>query len=262
MSWRLNRVQMYMLSGVCVAIILVFAGLYYLFISPLKSTIETKKTEVETQQTVLDSISSKFNHLNGTVYQSTMELQKKLPVKPLGDQLILDFEKAEVVSNSLILKMEVKDEELAGEEEIQSTQTEEEAADTSSSDSTEGAAESDGDPNTEAEQTAAPLPLPQGVKRLAVKVTVEAFTYDQIQTFIETIESSKRILKVDSIEFVGTEEIISIEQSTEPLVYTLGISAFYSPDLIDLENHLPDIETPAPADKDNPLSIAPDVMKK
>ena len=262
MSWRLNKVQMYMLSGLCVVILLVFAGLYYLFILPMKSTIETKRTEVETQQTVLDSISAKLNHSNGTVFQSTMELQKKLPVKPLGDQLILDFEKAEVVSNSLILKMEVKDEELGGEEEAQTTQTENAAAESSPSESTEAGTDTDSDSNTEAEQTAAPLPLPQGVKKLTVKVTVEAFTYDQIQTFIETIESSKRILKVDSIEFVGTEEIISIEQSTEPLVYTLGISAFYSPDLIDLENHLPDIEAPAPADKDNPLSIAPDVTKK
>ncbi len=261
MSWRLSKVQMYILSGVCAAILLLFAGLYFLYLNPMKSTIETKKAEIETQQTVLDSISSQLNQTTGATYQSTTELQKKLPVKPLGDQLILDFEKAEVISNSLILKLEVNDEELAEGEE--STQPTDSAAETEATESAN--ADTDSDANTEAisedEELGLPLPLPQGVKKLAVKVTVEADGYDEIEKFIDTMESSRRIIKVDSIDFVGTEEVTSIEQNTEPLVYTLGISAFYSPDLLDLQKHLPDIETPLPADKDNPLSIAPDVNK-
>ena len=105
----------------------------------------------------------------------------------------------------------------------------------------------------------------QGNPMLKFTDSGDSFKNDLIQKIrisMLPIMSPENIAKVDSIEFVGTEEITSIEQSTEPLVYTLGISAFYSPDLIDLENHLPDIETPAPAEKDNPLSIAPDVTKK
>ena len=261
MSWRLNKAQIYILVGICAAILLVFAALYYLQINPLKSTIESKKAEVETQQTVLDSISAKLNHTAGTTYQSTLELQKKLPVKPLGDQLILDFKKAEVISGSLILKMEVRDEELAEEAEAVSAQTTDATGGTDAVDSTETVttAGEGSESNTQDAQTDPPLPLPQGVKKLSVKVTVEADDYDEIETFIETMESSRRIMKVDSIEFVGSEEVTSIEQSAEPLVYTLGISAFYSPDLIDLQKQLPDMETPPPANKDNPLSIAPDV---
>ena len=263
MSWRLNKAQVYILIGVMTAILLLFAALYYLQITPMKAAIESKKAEVETQQTVLDSISAKLNHTAGTTYQSTMELQKKLPVKPLGDQLILDFEKAEVISNSLILKMEVNDEDLADEAGTETSQSTEatEGTDASDSNDTETAAGNEAGSNVEEEQTDSPLPLPQGVKKLSVKVTVEADDYDEIETFIETMESSKRIMKVDSIEYAGTEEITSVEQSAEPLVYTLGISAFYSPDLIDLQKQMPDMETPPPANKDNPLSIAPDVYE-
>lgn len=263
MSWRLSKIQVFLLVGVCTAILLLFAGLYFLQIAPMKSSVETKKAELELQQTVLDSLSAKMNYSAGTTYQSTMELQKKLPVKPLGDQLILDFEKAEVISTSLILKMEVKEEELATDEETASAQTADttEESDTADSANAKEATGEESESSTEEEQTEAPLPLPlpQGVKKLAVKVTVQADTYTEIESFIETMESSKRIIKVDSIDFVGTEEVTSIEQNAEPLVYTLGLSAFYSPDLIDLQKHLPDMETPLPADKDNPLSIAPDV---
>jgi len=263
MSWRLSKVQMYILSGVCMAILLLFVGLYFLFLNPMKSSIETKKAEVATQQTILDSISSQLNQSTGSTFQSTMELQKKLPVKPLGDQLILDFEKAEVISNSLILKLEVRDEELAEAEGAEPAQPTDSADGTGTADSpdTETASGAKVETESEVEQLEPPLPLPQGVKKLAVKVTVEADGYDEIEKFIETIESSRRIIKVDGLEFVGTDEIISVEQNAEPLVYTLSISAFYSPDLLDLQNQLPDIEAPPPANKDNPLSIAPDVYE-
>ena len=266
MSWRLNKVQIYLLIGICTVILLMFTGLYYLQIQPMTSMIESKKSEVETQHTILDSISPPLNSFTDITYQSTMELQKKLPVKPLGDQLILELKKAEVISNSLILKMEITDEELSDTEEagaVQETNTTDDAVDGgTNSNETEAEAETepvDGSESMPEEQSMTSLPLPQGIKKLSVKVTVEADDYEEFEAFIETVESSKRIMKIDRIDLVGSEEIISIEQNVEPLVYTVEISAFYSPDLIDLQEQLPDMETPQPADKDNPLSIAPDV---
>ena len=264
MSWRLTKAQIYVLIGVFITILLLFTGLYFLQVYPLKSLIESKKVEVETQQTILDSISPPPNSTTGITYQSTMELQKRLPVKPLGDQLILEFKKAEVISNSLILKMEITDEELTDTEGTEAAQTttatEANGTNTTGEETTPESEEGSESIPVEG-QTETPLPLPQGIKKMSVKLTVEADDYEEFETFIETMETSKRIMKVDSIDLVGSEEVTSIEQSAEPLVYTVAISAFYSPDLIDLQKQLPDMETPQPADKDNPLSIAPDVYE-
>ncbi|BDG36959.1 hypothetical protein [Saccharococcus caldoxylosilyticus] len=55
--------------------------------------------------------------------ESIVALQKKIPVKPLTEQLLLDLEKAEVVSDSMITSISVSEGEnaAAGGEETNAT---------------------------------------------------------------------------------------------------------------------------------------------
>ena len=57
----------------------------------------------------------------------------------------------------------------------------------------------------QAEQEA-PAPT-TGLKKLTVSLSVESPTYEDLEKFIETLESLKRIVVVESINYTGGEEI-------------------------------------------------------
>ncbi|MCM2531505.1 hypothetical protein NDK43_02690 [Neobacillus pocheonensis] len=63
---------------------------------------------------------------------------------------------------------------------------------------------------------------------------------------------------VENISYSGGQEITSLAQNRQPLSYSLTISTFYMPGLADLQAELPKIDTPAPANKENPLSTFSD----
>jgi type IV pilus assembly protein PilO len=92
------------------------------------------------------------------------------------------------------------------------------------------------------------------LKKLTVSLSVESPSYEDLEKFIDTLESLNRIVVVESISYSGGQEITSLDQEDEPLSYSLTISAFYMPSLTDLAAELPKIDAPAPAGKDNPLS--------
>jgi type IV pilus assembly protein PilO len=92
------------------------------------------------------------------------------------------------------------------------------------------------------------------MKKLTVNLSVESASYEDFEKFISTLESLKRIVVVESINYTGGPEITSLTDNINPLSYSLTISAFYMPTLADLQAQLPKIDTPAPAGKQNPLS--------
>jgi type IV pilus assembly protein PilO len=100
-----------------------------------------------------------------------------------------------------------------------------------------------------------------GLKKLNVNLSVESPTYEDIEKFIATLESLKRIVVVESINYSGGEEITTLdpEKEKEPISYTLTVSAYYLPGLEDLIAELPKIDAPVPAKKKNPLNTFSDI---
>jgi type IV pilus assembly protein PilO len=238
-----------------VALIVVFLIVYAQFfkLSPLKSDLEIKQQSLESEQKLLEIVSQKKVEDTKKTAEDTRELQKKLPVKPLQEQLILDLEKAENLSNSKISSMSFSKD-----------------VDVSTSSDPANAENANGQQTTE-NQTAANQATPNqdtanqqtstnqidGMKKLTVSLSVESPSYEKLEKFIETLESLQRIIVVESISYSGGQEITSLDQENQPLTYSLTISAFYVPSLTDLASELPKIDAPAPAGKDNPLSQFP-----
>lgn len=232
--------------GVILLILLiVFAQFYYL--SPLKSDLELKKQSLDSAQKMLEAVTSKKSVSAAKMIEDTRGLQEKVPVQSLEDQFILDINKAETISNSNIQTMTFAMDTDVNTESNQNSNGQQ-SQDTNSSQNSTNQGNSNETGGTQPAVTVA------GMKKLTVNLTVETPTYENFETFVQTIESFKRIVVVESINYTGGQEITSLDQDNGPLTINLAISAFYMPELKDLASHLPQIDVPAPAGKVNPLS--------
>lgn len=240
-----------LLVSLLLVLAVAFAQLVMLF--PLQSDLEQKEQRVATQQKLLDALNNKKSANAETVTaEETREIQKKVPVKPMQEQFILDLEKAETISDSKIVSMTFS---AAGD-----TTTE---AGTDQTQTTEATPEAGTDTATEdgSEQQTAENPAANALKKLTVNLSVESPSYKELEKFIQSLESLKRIVIVEAINYSSAEEITTVDQQMDPLTYTLTISAYYLPELDDLIAELPKIDAPPPANKDNPLSSFSDTTK-
>jgi type IV pilus assembly protein PilO len=216
---------------------------YFLFIYPLKNTVEQKETELKNQQQLLAVMESRDIQSTDQLVESSVQLQKQIPVKPMLEQFIIDLEMAETFSNSQITSISFSDEGVTGTEDPSVTQT------TPPADGTDNA----GNP----EQSSS-TPKPAGIKEIKLDLSIETESYFDLEEFIDTIENIDRIVSVKSISFSGPPEVTSIGGETGAKVakttFSLSVSIYYYPGLEDLEAELPEMETEAPANKRNPLS--------
>jgi type IV pilus assembly protein PilO len=236
-------------SALLFVLFIVFAQ--FILLAPLNTDLKLKEQTLETEQQLVDSMMQNQVVESAEVTEGTRELQKRVPVTPLQEQFILDLEKAENVSNSKISSMSFT----IDVDVIESNQ-----AGTENTDTAESTQATDGTTTDPATQQNA-HEASNGLKKLTVSLSVESPTYEDLEKFIETLESLKRIVVVESINYTGGEEITSLEKEYEPLSYSLTISAYYLPNLDDLIAELPKIDAPAPANKKNPLSSFSDTTK-
>lgn len=237
-----------------------FAGEYFVFLQPLKNEVKSVKTQLETEEKLYDVMAQGFTDSSNKVVEQTSALQRMLPVQPFLEQFILDLEKAEVISNSLITTMSFSDAELSVDETAQENLSAEEQinADADANYEVNGKEVSSGDKaaeqgqNQAETQTAAPA-IPEGMKRITVNLSVKSSNYFDMLTFLKTIENLERITKIDSLSFSGGEEVKSVDAKLEGLTYSVVLSTFYYPKLEELKDQLPAFETPPPSNKENPL---------
>jgi type IV pilus assembly protein PilO len=264
MKLRLSKIdKIILLIGVFLLVLLiVFAQ--FIKLTPLKSDVTLKQQSLKTEQKLLEVVTQNKVDDTAKVVEDTRELQKKVPVKPLLEQFILDLEKAETVSNSVISSMSfTKDADVTiatPDTTTETAATDQTNATTQESTTTEEASAATQEATATTDQATTQTGS-NGLKKLTVSLSVESPTYEDLEKFIETLESLERIVVVESISYSGGEEITSLEQEIAPLTYSLTMSAYYLPTLDDLIAELPKIDAPAPANKKNPLSSFSDTTK-
>lgn len=245
------------IAALIFTMIVLFVALFFFLLYPKMKEIPIKESELKSQEQILSVLQGKITNTNSNTFQSTVALQKKVPVKPLSQQLLLDIEKAEVVSGSFVVNMVFEDGEVTEEEAGQVAEKEEETNDqttTSEGTSEQPAETGEQDTSMEDNQKKEAIPLPTGVKKISITLNVESPSYFEFEKFIQILESSERITVMEAIDFTAGEEIIDYEQTEKPLSYQVKLSAFYMPSLSDLIDSLPKMETPEPAKKKNPFS--------
>lgn len=192
----------------------VIAYAYFNFYSPKKDSLLVAESTYESDSQVLYALEQQLENQPEPLTVSSFEFQKKVPVDPLTNLVILQIEKAEVVSKSLVQSVSFSEGPFVIEN------------------------------------------PPEGVEalqELLVSLSIETPTYATLETFINEIEQLDRIFVVESIAFSSNGEVTTAEKEQTNLQLTLTFSAFYRPDLIELLEEGPKVDTPPPADKVNPL---------
>lgn len=247
MSLRLEKMHIIILVIAALIAVLIYLGAYFLYLNPLNTSLSLKESQLKSEQQLSAALETRLASVNDSDFGSTAEMQKLLPVDPMIEQLVLDLEKAEVVSNSYITSIEFTDseqDELAAQTEVNLVE--------GSSEAVQSEEPEDSETSRDAEQTAA-LSMPDGLAKTSATIVVKADNYLDLEKFIETLESLKRIVMVDSISFDGPEEMVSLLDEEEQIEMTIEINTFYLPGLVDLKEYDPKVETPEPANKRNPF---------
>ncbi|MFC7373003.1 hypothetical protein ACFQPF_15290 [Fictibacillus iocasae] len=233
-----DKLKSYIAGGALLLFLLLGVMFYLLYLSPLKQQVEDTADQVNQQKSFLEKNSTPAAE-KPVVVTDTAALQQEVPVKPLMDQLLLQFEKAEVLSDSLILSMQFTDGEEAAAEPAEN--------------------EGEGDqeqPAAPDESAAAPEVLPSGVKKITAEMTVMSKDYEGLLSFLQVVQELKRITVIEGITFTGPADL-NAESEDAPenqFKYDLQVSTYYLPELTDYLKDTPTVPFPAPSGKKNPLS--------
>ncbi|SFD62004.1 type IV pilus assembly protein PilO [Bacillus sp. OV194] len=268
------------------AVIVLFAGaLFYVgVITPLHeeahhNETETKLLKKQNEMPVVHEASAP------SMIENTYTLQQEVPVKPLVDQFMLQLEKAEVLSDSIIEGMEFKGEDgsaapAQGQQTSQastgsSSQNSSNTSDTNSTTASQTGKTEDPKTGSHKETAAVPLagaPLPEGVKKTSVELTVTSKDYNGLARFVKEVEKLKRISIIEGVAFTGPEEELPSTEDTplmaedqpEGLSFKILISAYYLPELTQYLKDLPKMKFDQPVEKKDPLTNAelPNEKKK
>jgi type IV pilus assembly protein PilO len=244
MNLRFEKKHTMILVMLALLAILLYIGAYFLYISPLKDSLALKESQLQSEQQLSETLETRLSTASASDFNSTVEMQKMLPVDPMTEQLVLDLEKAEVVSNSYITSMEFNNDGAALSEAQPANGEQPAAADTTSG-------ENQGTETVAADENQ--IKMPDGIAKNSVTVTVESASYFDLEKFIATLEKLQRVVMVDSISFAGPEEINSLSDEEKMIVMTLTINTFYLSGFDDLKESNPKIEAPEPANKRNPF---------
>lgn len=248
MNLRLEKKHYIILLAAAVVSIFVYLIAFYLYLNPLNTSLALKESQLKMEQELNTTLEARLAAVNETDFSSTAELQKRLPVDPMVEQLVLDIEKAEVISNSFVSSIEFNAEQQAGVPMEQET-TAEEQVEQQNNDSDDQAEKSISEVPVSNSQTM----VPDGLLKTSVQINVKAENYFSLEKFIETLESLRRIVVVESISFSGPQESFAVSDEEVPIEMSLSINSFYFPELADLIDYNPKIQAPEPANKRNPF---------
>jgi type IV pilus assembly protein PilO len=226
----------------------------------LNNELKSKQAELKMANQQLTIIENKLSNITVETANSTMKLQKHIPVKRSVEQLMLEIEKAEVISNVQISTIAMgsagSDESIeAARQESNETQTQ---ANENEPNTTETASTSVLDEETEKQAVV----LPSGIKKTPFTISGEAKNYFELEKFLESLQGLQRKITLDNLSFKGLNEVTDNEQEMEKISFDLSISAFYFPKLEDLRKELPPIDTPEISNKKNPFNELPTTIGK
>jgi type IV pilus assembly protein PilO len=228
-----TKKQWTILISLVVTGLFILAGVNYFALQPAENRLQYKKDELGIQVKLQEAVEAKVDSIDENETPDSNSLQKKIPVEPLTERVILDFEKAELLSGSTIqsIHFEKTDGALAPKE----------------SEHTEAAPAGD-------------TQLPALLKRIQMTIVVESPSYFEMEAFLDEIENLERIVEINGLYFQGEQELKENMEgySQDTITFEVIASAFYIPELNELKGGLPKIQSPSPSLKKDPFPQFPD----
>ncbi|WP_404427817.1 potassium transporter [Ureibacillus chungkukjangi] len=214
---------------------LLFAVYYYIVLPKIDNvvSIEGSINALQTEITTLEGQMSSMDEQAAIEVENIFTIRQKLPKSREIDQLLLNLEEIEFVSEARITSIGFNSyDTLVSESAIAPTPEEEIVSeeDTAEEPAIEGETE-----GTEAEEVAetpvsdiAAETLPPELKLITFNLELEVPEYQSLQSFIKELEKLPRIMHVDTISFtLPGEEGEFMEDVAESLNASIQVTTFY-----------------------------------
>lgn len=246
-----NKRSFYIIFGLFLLIAIV---IYFLFVHPLLGDISRKESAIESKRDQVEQLEKQIRKAETATKTSNVEellLTRVVPETRQLDEYILELQKLEYRTNSIIetinfaydsaisnheVPEEVEGEEQSDEDasaENEPEQTEEAEDKEKESDSED--ADDEKAENDEEEEEEIPLFVtdrPEGLEVLGLTVVALSPTYEDFIDLLEVIESLERVTIVNSLAFVNEDEqkLFFDEEYEGYIPFTINISTFYYPE--------------------------------
>ncbi|MCM3386976.1 type 4a pilus biogenesis protein PilO [Ureibacillus chungkukjangi] len=231
-------------SSVILLIVLVVAllfAVFYYIVFPKKDNIQSLEGSISSLQTEITALEGQMASLDETSSSDVSNIyaiRQKLPQSREIDQLLLNLEEIEYVTETRITSIGFNSyDALVSESAIapvpeEATTVEENTVDEDTEATAEGEEIVEGEETGETVETpvseiAAEI-IPPELKLITFNLTIEASVYDNIQQFIQEIENLKRIMHIDSISYtLPGEEGEFLEEEAETLSASVQVTTFF-----------------------------------
>jgi len=218
---------------------LLFA-VYYYIVLPKKDNVESLESSINALQTEITSIQEQMSSTGDqttTEVENVFGMRQKLPESREIDQLLLNLEEIEYISEARITSIGFNSyDTLVSESAIapideEEVDTEENAADETA---TEGETDATGEVTEAEEGTETPVSdisaeaLPPELKLITFNLEIEVPENQNLQQFIKELEKLPRIMHIDTISFtLPGEEGEIMEDAAETLNASIQVTTFY-----------------------------------
>ncbi|WP_017726723.1 type 4a pilus biogenesis protein PilO [Halalkalibacterium ligniniphilum] len=227
---------------------------YRSFIQPLQNEQQQLVRSLENGQQLLAEV-ERHAAVRETEQPTSYQLQQKLPVKPLLDQFVLLLGRAESLSNTRLVSVQMND-PIPMEAESASIQFNEEIS--------EGIDGQDPrvleEPNVESEKSAPQMSssLPTeldftNVRRIQAQLIIQVSSYEELRQFLAELEQLPRITEIERVSVRGWEEQVEVGEERDMLEVDVAVSTFYYEGLDELAEEAPSYEYPEQEKKQQPF---------
>ncbi|KGP73926.1 hypothetical protein [Pontibacillus yanchengensis] len=211
------------------------------FINPIEEEVKQVKDSLESEKKILTALRDK--KVKGNSFNTSQDTQSKLPVLPVIDQFFMALERAENISNSVVMgftQQGTSEFDLSSNEDSDMTDDENDSDDIVKENDSEVVKSKDTPSVDEAIQ----------VNQMAFQINVQSPQFGDLLTFLEELKNIPRIIDVNTIEF---EDEMTSDEETDMLKYTIVVSTFYDEGNSILKDEIPQYHYEPSADKKNPL---------
>ncbi|MET3574641.1 pilus assembly protein PilO [Bhargavaea ullalensis] len=187
---------------------------YFLLFKPAHELRQQAQQNLQTERQVLSTLQQQAAGKTDREPASSLPLQRKVPVEPVEEMILLQLGKAETVSGTEIENVAFT----TGEMLIDN-----------------------------------PPEGVENVNELLTTVSILSPDYEGVAAFIEEIERLERVTVLDSATFTGPAEKTEEADEDEPISLEVTFSSFYRPDLETLKGEVPKVAAPPASLKEDPF---------
>lgn len=213
-------------SLLLVALVVVILGaVYYFVIYPLSEEKNSKEVTISNVRSEVAVLQEQLTtpEVEEESEEHTFDLKKKVPLTRDLDKLIRSIEEIELISESKIESVNFNNyDAVVAESALVKTQTEEET-NTENTETT--------DTTTETETPVSPVAnivLPPQLKLITFNISVLTKDYDHLMQFMEELEKTERIVRVDQLSFSlpGEEQFYEMD-SVDAISAEIQVTTFF-----------------------------------